>query len=91
MQAATLHELLTALADAVPALPGARCVSERDLFDRAALKGHGTDRRLAVGVCRACSALTACTQWVDALPPSARPHGIVAGWLVRFDRRRVFR
>ena len=39
-------------------------------------------RRLAVGVCRACPALTACTQWVDALPPSARPHGIVAGWLM---------
>lgn len=65
-------DLLAALVN-VPRLDGAACTDDPPLFD--------DERRAsaAVAVCNGCPALEACRAWVNNLPPSKRPHGVVAG------------
>ena len=66
---------------AVPRLKGAACVGEYDLFDlrdisdpdRAEVEADG------LAICGACPALQGCREWVESLPASRRPTGVVAG------------
>ena len=79
-----LDELLTDLS-AAPRLEGARCRGRHELFDAAEGKGaaNGPDVRArydrAIGLCTACPALQRCAQWVNSLPSTKRPGGVVAG------------
>ncbi|HPY26001.1 MAG TPA: hypothetical protein PLK19_16960 [Mycobacterium sp.] len=66
-----------------PALPGARCRGRHHLFDDAA-QGEPADtvearHRQAIRLCQRCPALEPCQTWLDSLPPSRRPAGVVAG------------
>lgn len=78
---------LDALADLLaPSLPGARCRSEWELFDRAA-GGHNRDdvayaRAQALALCWSCPVLDRCRDWFSALPAHDRPRGVVAGQLI---------
>lgn len=78
-------ELVEAIASSVPRLPGAKCREYVDLFDRTGQRGDGmyAARREALAVCGSCVALARCRAWIDSLPESERPRGIVAGQLVR--------
>ncbi|WP_111510933.1 hypothetical protein [Mycobacterium kyogaense] len=77
-----LDQFLESLAG-IPDLPGARCRGEHALFD--AGRSHETADTLrdrhgqALAICARCPALDACGQWVDSLPKSQRPHGVIAG------------
>ena len=79
---ALLVDLLAALAGA-PALPGARCRGRPHLFDPARpaeAEASVADRhRQALALCAACPSLRRCAAWLDSLPPSKRPAGVVAG------------
>lgn len=86
MSAAMFDSLLASLAG-VPALPGARCRGRHHLFD-ARLAGEDVDvanarHSQALELCAGCPALSRCEEWVDSLPPSRQPAGIVAGRLCR--------
>lgn len=80
-----LTDLLGALAG-VPRLDGARCVGRATLFDpqrdrenwRAAAERH----QAAQAICRDCPALARCRDWLDGLPKSDRPPGVVAAQLL---------
>jgi hypothetical protein len=75
---------LLAMAARGPDLSGAVCADPvvREVFDRAA------DARIAGAVaeaawaCGRCPALAACRAWVEALPHSQRPRGVVGGLVV---------
>jgi len=63
-----------------PNLSGALCKGRWDLFDET------TDPELierATHICASCPAATACAEWLDSLPKSQRPCGVVAGRLHR--------
>jgi len=87
------QSLLSAAAG-VPVLPGARCRGRHHLFDPAAADEPEpvTEARhhQAVRICQSCPALTACGSWVDSLPASKRPPGVIAGRKIsaRKERRR---
>jgi WhiB family redox-sensing transcriptional regulator len=79
---ATFESLIASLAGA-PALVGARCRGRGHLFDLAA-RGENPEtvaarHNQAVGLCQHCPALERCRAWVDSLPRSKRPEGVVAG------------
>ncbi|MFN8090550.1 MAG: hypothetical protein U0R81_16570 [Mycobacterium sp.] len=78
----TYTDLLLALAG-VPALPGARCRGRSHLFDEAPPgedpEVTGYRHQHALTLCRGCTALASCTEWVGSLPKSKRPPGVVAG------------
>lgn len=82
MSADQLHRLLAAVG-AAPALPGARCRGKHHLFDEQGTHEdpETADQRhtQALGLCRGCTALASCQQWLDTLPSSKRPPGVVAG------------
>jgi hypothetical protein len=72
-----IAELLRDITNGVPALRGALCKANPDLFDIA----DGHDRRSidrAAAICAQCGAFEACADWVDGLPKSLRPSGVVA-------------
>lgn len=74
------------LASAAPVFEDAKCVGQHDLFD-AAEPGEDRDQALtrlqeARTLCRSCPALAACGDWLQALPRSQRPGGVVAGRVV---------
>lgn len=74
--------LIAAIAGA-PTLVGARCRGRSHLFDGAA-RGEDPETVVerhtqAVGLCQLCPALERCQEWVDGLPRSRRPEGVVAG------------
>ena len=81
-----LADLLGAIA-AGPDLTGAACRERPDVFDATTGKAAGpiTYAR-AIEVCTSCPALTACTTWVESLPPSQRPFGVTAGVIRRQTR-----
>ena len=71
----------------VPALPGALCRGDWELFD-ATIGSRGGDREqlqaardAAVALCQRCPALSPCGSWFDSLPKAARPSAITAGRL----------
>jgi WhiB family redox-sensing transcriptional regulator len=79
---ATFESLMASLAGA-PALVGARCRGKGHLFDGAS-PGERAEvvaarHNQAVGLCQHCPALDRCRTWVDGLPRSKRPEGVVAG------------
>lgn len=71
----------------MPALPGALCRGDWELFD-ATIGSRGGDREqlqaardAAVELCQRCPALGQCRAWLDSLPKTARPSAITAGRL----------
>jgi hypothetical protein len=85
VKAPNLDELISALAQAIPELPGARCRGRHELFDLAPPWEDDDTRRYrtdaAKRLCGACPALIACGTWFDGLEPSDRPSGVIAGRL----------
>ncbi|MGV0618170.1 hypothetical protein ABQE58_25080 [Mycolicibacterium elephantis] len=65
------------------ALPHAFCRERPELFDPPAADTHPDDadyaERAALRLCRACPELNPCAAWVESLPKSKRPCGVVAG------------
>jgi len=53
-----------------------------------AVRPRQPDPALALEICAECRELCACADWVDSLPASQRPTGIVAGRLENGRRRR---
>ncbi len=88
------QSLLSAAAG-VPVLPGARCRGRHHLFDPATADEPEpvTEARhhQAVRICQSCPALDACGSWVDSLPASKRPPGVIAGRKIsaRKERRKT--
>ncbi|MED5815727.1 hypothetical protein VST63_25490 [Mycolicibacterium sp. 050232] len=86
MSADQLTALLAAVG-AAPALPGARCRGKHHLFDEAGKNEapETADQRhqQALGLCRLCPALASCEQWFDKLHNSKRPHGVIAGRVIK--------
>lgn len=80
-----LNTLLGALT-AVPQLDGARCRGRSELFDpRAYFEPEAKlEQRQAEAVaeCHQCPALADCRRWLDGLPRSARPSGVVAARVI---------
>jgi hypothetical protein len=77
-----LDDILAAVG-AAPALPGAKCRGRHHLFDPA-VPGEDPDNvtarhAQALGLCSHCPALDKCRDWLDSLPPSRRPFGVIAG------------
>jgi hypothetical protein len=75
-------DLFAALAG-VPHLEGARCLGRPHLFDPVD-RGERAEtvaerHRQALGLCQQCPALALCRTWVESLPASRRPSGVVAG------------
>ncbi|UUO01695.1 WhiB family transcriptional regulator [Mycolicibacterium novocastrense] len=63
----------------VPHLPGAACRGKWEIFDAEDPADPRAEQ--ALGLCARCPALAACTAWIDGLPPTLRPAGVVAGRL----------
>jgi hypothetical protein len=83
-----LDDILAAVG-AAPCLPGARCRGRHALFDPAA-KDEDPDNvtarhTQALTLCTHCPSLTRCKAWLDGLPVSKRPFGVIAG-TVRIPR-----
>jgi WhiB family redox-sensing transcriptional regulator len=82
-------DLLAAILRDTPRLQGARCRTHPEVFDATHPIGRGAcstrhhvdARAAAVAVCQRCPALPACRAWLESLPASQRPSGIVAGQL----------
>lgn len=78
--------LLAELAAQTPRLSGAKCVGRHQLYDSTATRcGNAIHqaRAEALALCGSCPALTLCAAYVDSLPPRQRPHGVVAGRIIR--------
>lgn len=83
--------LLIAILQGTPLLQGARCRIRPEVFDATHPIGQGASstrhhldaRAAAVAECERCPALPACRSWLESLPASQRPSGIVAGQLTR--------
>ena len=82
-----IGNLLLALAGATT-LPGARCLGRWSLFDPPEVGDNPavTAQRhaQAIGLCQRCPSLDACGEWVDSLPASKKPAGVVAGQVHTF-------
>ncbi|OPX05957.1 hypothetical protein [Mycobacterium sp. AT1] len=83
---------MAALAAEIPALPGAACKAHCDLYERTISEHHAAGRltktelddarREALRLCAGCEAQMQCRAWLDALPKSRRPRGVVAGVVI---------
>lgn len=85
----SFESLIASLAGA-PALVGARCRGRGHLFD-VAERGEDPEvvaarHNQAVGLCQHCPALDRCRAWVNGLPRTKRPEGVVAGRLTQSKR-----
>ena len=78
--------LLFAELSAAPHLHRAACADPiaRELFDQAAVSTDARDR--ALQTCAQCPALRSCRSWVEGLPGTARPDGVVGGLVIRTRR-----
>lgn len=79
-----IDDLMAAL-QGIPRWPGCRCKGRSDVWDTY------DDPQLveyAINQCNACPALTDCRAWLDSLPASQRPHGVVAAQVRRPPRPR---
>jgi WhiB family transcriptional regulator, redox-sensing transcriptional regulator len=90
MKPEDLADLFGALA-AAPRLPGAACVGRHELFD----SKHESDpnraeaEAAAMKICLTeCGAYSQCRDWIQSLPASRRPSGVVAG-VVRRPRTKT--
>jgi hypothetical protein len=72
-------------------LTGALCTHRHQLFDAEA--GDQADREYAADrakkMCRRCPVLTDCRDWINSLPPSQRPAGVVAGQITNHHERKA--
>ncbi|WP_264956355.1 hypothetical protein, partial [Mycobacterium kiyosense] len=85
-------ENMRAVLAGIPALPGARCKGQADLYERTDSEHHMTGRLTktevenariaALSLCQSCPALDSCRAWFGALPTTQRPHGVVAGQVI---------
>ena len=76
----------------IPDLRGAPCKGREDLYERTISEHHAAGRltktelddarREALRLCAGCEAQTHCRAWLDALPKSRRPRGVVAGVVI---------
>lgn len=81
----TMDSLLGSLLG-VPSLPGAKCRGRSHLFDAAEQyepaeiveQRHNQAKRLCAG----CSSLETCRTWLESLPLSRKPVGVVAGRVI---------
>lgn len=75
----------------IPHLPDAQCVGLWAAFDppEQGEQPEETEYRYktALNVCARCPALSRCSDWLDSLPRSRRPHGVVAGRVIREPQR----
>lgn len=82
MNADTVRDLLAELAVA-PAFPGALCRGRPHLFDgksgRESTPAAEARYAQALALCERCPSLERCGDWLDGLPRSRRPLGVVAG------------
>ena len=74
----TAVDLLHTLRD-TPNLPGAACVTHRDIFDACTDRRARTAYRHAIDICVGCPVLAQCSAWISSLPPSQRPFEVTAG------------
>jgi WhiB family transcriptional regulator, redox-sensing transcriptional regulator len=85
------NNLMLALAGAV-SLPGARCRNRSHLFDAAETDENPERvkaRHLqAIGLCKICPSFQKCADWLDSLPPSRKPSGVVAGRVINIPKPR---
>jgi WhiB family redox-sensing transcriptional regulator len=54
--------------------------------DRRHLTQVAAVRQAALQICAHCPELTRCRDWVDSLPASQRPLGVIAGRIITFRR-----
>ncbi|WP_273734173.1 WhiB family transcriptional regulator [Mycolicibacterium septicum] len=73
-----IGELLRDLAHAVPDLPGAACRGQQAVMDVTSGRDHAAIAA-AQHVCAGCRVRRECAAWLDSLPRSRRPSGVVAG------------
>jgi hypothetical protein len=87
-----VNDLFDSLIDAlagIPRLEGARCRGRAADFD---LEPGSCPEAIeaAIHICESCPVLRRCREYVDSLPPSKRPRGVVAGelnaWTPRIRR-----
>ena len=79
-----LDDLADAVAN-IPPLPDARCRGMWAAFDPAR-DGESDEQseqrhQLAIRICHRCPELGPCTQWIDTLPRTKHPGGVVAAKL----------
>lgn len=84
--------LLTEILHGTPSLPDAVCRDWPLVFDAATYRTDEPDMDAyvigtAVRLCNACPALDRCRAWLDSLPASDRPPGVVAGRITTRARR----
>ncbi|ORB26624.1 hypothetical protein BST38_25510 [Mycolicibacterium parafortuitum] len=70
-----------------PSLPGARCRGRHRLFDLPEPDIDTAEARhaeeTALRLCSLCPSLVRCRTWLESLPKSKRPPGVVAGTVNR--------
>jgi hypothetical protein len=66
---------------AIPRLEGSLCVGRHELFDLRDISDpdRAEAEARALALCGTCPAALQCRQWVERLPASRRPHGVIAG------------
>lgn len=88
-----LEHLLAAL-KGIPRLPGAACAEGGRwfAFDPPHHDETAADvayrHQVALRICQSCPVLADCKSWVDSLPRSRRPRGVIAGRIVNEPRPR---
>ncbi|BBY91307.1 hypothetical protein MGALJ_09760 [Mycobacterium gallinarum] len=86
-----------ALLAGVPDLPGARCAGRWDLYERT-VREYRVDGRLtrqeletarttALRLCETCPVLQPCREYLQGLPISHRPPGVIAGQVITTSGR----
>jgi hypothetical protein len=83
----TAVDLLHTLAG-TPNLPGAACVTHRDIFDACTHRGAHRIYRHAIDICAGCPVLAQCSAWITSLPLSQRPFGVTAGRIHQQQQQR---
>lgn len=81
MTAPGWEQLLAAILRGQPRLPKALCRQQMYLFDAddPDIIERENQQREAMRLCGRCPELPVCRDFVDGLPKSQRPHGVVAG------------
>jgi len=77
-------DLLEKVLAGAPSLPGAKCRGRAHLFNGAEPDENpetvAARHAQALGLClNSCPSLSRCAEWVNSLPKSKRPLGVVAG------------
>jgi hypothetical protein len=75
--------LVTAIAGGTPPLPGARCINLAPAFDG---DRDVTDPALPLSVCERCPVQSRCREWAHAETGVLRPHGVVGGEILKWQR-----